>query len=99
MSRAASELGMPVMGIELRFLLPGGSRPRKRGFHSFKLSLTGSIASMCGLTAEPCSVGHDLGDAQQDDEGEEQQVDIGLHLAGMAQPADLIDDLLARGRR
>ena len=41
------------------------------------------------------SVGHDLGDAEQDDEGEEQQVDIRLHLAGVAKSADLGDDLLA----
>ena len=35
-------------------------------------------------------------DAQQDHEREKQQVDIGLHLAGVAQRADLGDDLLAR---
>ena len=45
------------------------------------------------------SVRHDLGDAEQDDEGEEKQVDIGLDLAGVAERGDIADDLLTRGRR
>ena len=38
-----------------------------------------------GRSRDARSVRDDLGDAEQDDQREEQQVDIGLHLAGMAQ--------------
>src|ERR1700712_1191473 len=114
MSRAASELGMPVIGIVLRFLLMSGSGTRKT-VPTFPQSITpaeiqssanGQTWKLAGrLDVRACrsgfcpgSVRHDLGDAKQDDEREEQEIDIRLHFAGVAKPADLADDLLARGR-
>jgi hypothetical protein len=38
---------------------------------------------------------HDLGNAQQDDQSEKQQIDIGFHFAVPAENPDVIDDLLA----
>jgi hypothetical protein len=50
------------------------------------------------LMPQACSVRHDLGDAEQHDAGQKEQIHIGFHLGIAAQRADVADSLLARGR-